>query len=53
MTNSTTIATLIIDRNDVGNSIHPDLFDDWCEELNLDPVYTDRFEVTVSKAKAQ
>jgi len=46
-------ATLIIDRDDIKNELHDFLFNDWCEELNLDPDTTDRFTVTVSKAEAE
>mgnify|MGYP003656833918 CR=1 FL=1 len=45
------VTTLVVERDDVKNSIHPNLFDDWCEELNLDPIFTDRFEITVSKVR--
>ena len=45
-------ATLIIDRDDIKNELHDFLFNEWCEELNLDPDTTDRFTVTVSKAEA-
>ena len=46
-------ATLIIDRDDIKNELHDFLFNEWCEELNLDPDTTDRFTVTVSKAEAE
>jgi len=43
---------IIIDRDDVNNPLHPTLFDQWCEQLGLDPETTDSIEITVAKAES-
>jgi len=44
--------TIIIDREDICNPIHPLLFDQMCEDLGLDPKTTDQITLTVAKAEA-
>lgn len=48
--------TLVIDRADINNPLHPSLWENMCDDLGLAPAckcedYPDRIVVTVSKAE--
>ena len=41
---------IIINREDVNNPLHPNLFDQWLEELGIKANSTDSVQITIVRA---
>lgn len=53
MTNTFRTRTVTIYREDINNPLHDRLFDELCEDLDLDPKTTDELHMVVSSVTGE